>query len=85
MPAGHVDAGLDVDLEAAERDPAGDPRDGLPRQPAGHQRVEQLTVAGRRPEEVLRLLVGRDEPRLPEEVGQRVEVEGSGHHRHLSR
>ena len=81
VPAGHVDAGVDAQLEAAERDPAGDPGDGLPCQASGHQRVEQRTVAGRPAEEVLGLLVGGDEPGLPEEVGQRVEIVGGGHDR----
>jgi hypothetical protein len=79
VPAGDVHAGVDAELEAAERDPPRDPSDGLARQASGDQLLEELIVAGRPPEEVLRLFVGGDEPGLPEEVGQRVEIAGDGH------
>jgi hypothetical protein len=73
-PAGDVDAGIDPDLQAAELDPAGDPRERLAGEPAPDERVQELGVAAGADEELFGLLVGRDEPGVGEQCGERLVV-----------
>jgi hypothetical protein len=79
LPAWNVDAGIDPDLQAAERDVPGDPGERLARETTRDERVEELGIAGRASEELVCLLFRRDEPGARE---QRDELLGIVRHRH---
>src|SRR5207245_390165 len=74
LPAGNVDTRIDADFQAAERDPPRDPCQWLAREAARDQRVEELDVAGGARDELVGLLVCRDEPRTREHGGRRRRV-----------
>ena len=70
---------VDADLQAAERDAAGDPGERLAREATPDERGEQLVVAGRAGEQLVRLLFRRDEPGARDQLNHSLEAIRSLH------
>jgi hypothetical protein len=68
VPAGHVDAGIDAELHVAERGAAGDPRQRFTREAALDECVQKPDIVAGGGNELMRLLVGGDEPGGREEA-----------------
>src|SRR6266851_6318393 len=75
LAARNVDTRIDADLQGAERNPPGDPREWLARQTARDERLEDLAITGRASEKFVSLFFRRNEPGPRELRGKRRRVD----------